>query len=214
MNTLNDLKIRFESTERGIYNRNAQFVDKLNPTYDPAVHAPIVENLQPRVWGGIQRLFSTFNTNFETENIDFLDLVVQFGPDTKPDSTEMWVDIGQISEDIIPNNRLNTEDGITKESPIPNNIIDIGEDVGIDALNDEQEKSSAVAGEAYPFPLNQEKDPARDNYFFDFNAAREVQKSESFRFYNNYENNAQQSESGQFPDREIFNNNNGQTIML
>jgi len=214
LNTINDLEIRFESTERGIYNRNKDFVDTLNPAYDPISHAAFLQNNQFRIWGGIQRLFSTFNTNFDTENIDFLELVVKFGSDTKPDQTEMWVDIGQISEDIIPNNRLNTEDGITQTSPIPNNIIDIGEDVGIDGLNDEQEKSSVAPGEGYPFPLNQEKDPARDNYFFDFNEDRNVQTSDQFKFYNNFENNAQLSESGQFPDREILNNNNGQTIML
>jgi len=139
LNTINDLEIRFESTERGIYNRNKDFVDNINPTYDATSHAAFLQNNQFRVWGGIQRLFSTFNTNFDTENIDFLELVVKFGPDTKSDQTEMWVDIGQISEDIIPNNRLNTEDGITQASPIPNNIIDIGEDVGIDGLNDEQD---------------------------------------------------------------------------
>ena len=214
LTTINDLKIRFEGKERGIYNRNPQFIDKLNPTYDSLFHDQYLANIQPRVWGGIQRLFSTFNTNFDTENIDFLEMVVQFGPDIKETETEMWVDIGQISEDIIPNNTLNTEDGITQASPIPNNIIDTGEDVGIDGLSDEQEKSSANTNESYPFPLNQETDPARDNYFFDFAASRDRQTPEQFKFYNNFENNAQLSESGQFPDREILNNNNGQTIML
>jgi hypothetical protein len=37
-----------------------------------------------------------------------------------------------ISEDIIPNGVGDTEDGITEENPIPNGILDPGEDVGID----------------------------------------------------------------------------------
>jgi cell surface protein SprA len=212
LTTLNDLKIRFFPDERGIYNRNPRFVDRLNPAFaeDSQTHQSYLQSIQPKVWGGLQRLFSTFNTNFETENIDFMEMVVKF--DQVSPESEMWVDLGQISEDVIANNTLNTEDGITAAAPIPNNIIDPGEDVGYDALNDAEEKSSPTAG--YPDPLNREADPARDNFFFNFGVDRQVQDDSLFRRYNNFENNATQSESGQFPDREILNNNNGQTIAL
>lgn len=122
--------------------------------------------------------------------------------------TKMYIDLGQISEDIIPNQTLNTEDGFTVASPIPNNVIDAGEDVGIDTLSDALEKV------VYPFPLNQEADPARDNYDFDFTKGVNDQQAADFQNYNNYEGNASKAELGQFPDKEILNTNNGQTIAL
>lgn len=82
-------------------------------------------------------------------------MVVKF--DVLFSNSEMWIDLGQISEDVIGNSTLNTEDGITKESPIPNNIIDLGEDVGYDAISDQDEKNSSIPGISYPYPLNQEK---------------------------------------------------------
>ena len=214
LTTINDLKLRFFPEYRGIYNRNPNFVDRLNPVFeqDSLKYLDYLSRNQSRTWGGIQRLFSTFNTNFETENIDYLEMVVKF--DVLFSNSEMWIDLGQISEDVIGNSTLNTEDGITKESPIPNNIIDLGEDVGYDAISDQDEKNSSIPGISYPYPLNQEKDPARDNYYFNFQIDRQFQTDTMFRFYNNFENNATLAESGQFPDREILNNNNGQTIAL
>ena len=50
-------------------------------------------------------------------------------------------------EDVIPNQRLNTED-----NPPANNLIDVGEDRGIDTLTNDREKV------VYPDPLNREAD--------------------------------------------------------
>ena len=104
--------------------------------------------------------------------------------------------------------KLNTEDGWTKASPMPNGIIDAGEDVGIDTLTDAQEKLY------YPHPLNEEADPARDNYSFDFYKDDDSRGENDFIAYNNFEGNASQAEMGQFPDAELLDKNNGQTIAL
>jgi hypothetical protein len=44
----------------------------------------------------------------------------------------LHIDIGQISEDVIPNNRLDTED--KAEAGIRNGLLDDGEDIGLDNM--------------------------------------------------------------------------------
>lgn len=205
---VSDMRIEFEPDQRGIYNQNPNYLDFRNPTFadNPDLHGNYKLQNLPKIWGGMMRLFSNFTTNFDNENIDFIEIMMRL--DERRDNGEMYIDLGQISEDVIPNQELNTEDGITTQNPIPNNIIDIGEDVGIDGVDNTVEKNT------YPFPLNQETDPARDDYFFDFNKTPNEQQGVDFRFYNNFEGNSRLSESGQLPDREILNQNNGQTISL
>ncbi len=205
--TINDLKFRFNPNFRGIYNRNANFVDTLNQNWrsDSVRYEQYKADNKFRIWGGMERLLSTFNTNFDNENIDYIEIMMRVSSEP---TAEMYIDIGQISEDIIPNNTLDTEDGANPEYPIPNNIIDPGEDIGIDRLADEQEKKD------YPWPLSEESDPARDNYTFNFQKPLQEQNESDFLKYNNFEGNASLSEAGQFPDKEILNNNNGQTLSL
>jgi hypothetical protein len=202
------LHITFDHGVRGIYNTNAQFIDALNPRWNDSdsdavratASAYIAEN-KTRIWGGMMRLLSPFNTNFDNENIDYIEVMMRI--DSYDPNSRMFIDLGQISEDIIPNKTLNTED----RSP-PNNLIDQGEDRGIDTLFNAEEK------DVYPDPLNREADPARDDYKFNFGGNRAEQSEGDFVQYNNFEGNASQSEVGQFPDTEILNKNNGQTIML
>lgn len=219
-NNIAPLEIIFNPRVRGIYNKNAEFVDELNPNYNPQQFEEFYNRVEPgydksnkqRTWAGMQRLFSAFNTNFDTENIEFIEVminVLELDPDTK-----LYLDIGQISEDIIPNGTLDSEDGATEESTLPNGLIDPGEDLGIDRASNEQERSSEDPEVVYPFPLNLEDDPARDDYFFDFDLDVNLQDRNDFIRYNNFENNAEQSEVGTFPDQEVLNLNNGLVVSL
>ena len=205
---LSPLVITFDPDRRGIYNANPNYIDSLNPRWDSVKANPWQQRPanRERIWAGMQRLLSTFNSNFDLENIDFIDVMMRI--EEREPGARMFIDLGQISEDIIPNYRLDTEDGITAGAPIPNGRIDPGEDVGIDALDDAAERAQ------YPYPLNLEEDPARDNYAFNFSKPNEQQLDEDFLRWNNYEGNASQSELGQFPDTEILNKQNGQTISL
>ncbi len=207
---LTPLHIDFDPTQRGIYNKNTEFLDSLNPNYDGIPFCRKGDNGE-RVWSGMMRLFSSFNTNFDDENIEYIEIMMNidhwssgYGEDEK---TRMFIDIGQISEDVIPNRTADTEDGSTEANPTPNGIIDKGEDTGYDRLTSEEER------EVYPFPLNLEKDPARDDYSFNFSKDVENQEMRDFLFYNNIEGNASLSESGQFPDQEMLNRNNGMNIV-
>ncbi len=207
-NYLNPLNITFDPNVRGIYNRNPEYLDERNEGYfNPLDRYAQRDTVKPKIWGGMMRLLSTFNTNFDNENVEFLEIMIKVnGRD--PEQTKFFIDLGQISEDIIPNQTNNTEDGITAASPRVNGIIDAGEDVGIDALINDREK------ELYPFPLNQEADPARDDYAFDFQKDDRDRTPDDYLKYNNFEGNATVSELGQFPDQEVLNRNNGQQISL
>ena len=205
---INPLRIVFDPRKRGVYNMNPEFLDDENPRWnDPdslQVRARIAQFHDvngDKKWGGLMRLLSPFNSNFDNDNVDYIEIMLrieQYEPGSK-----MYIDLGQISEDVIPNQRLNTEDKFP-----PNNLMDQGEDTGLDTMFNAQEQL------VYPDPLNREADPARDDYHFDFSANRQTQQEGQFVRYNLYENNSTQSEIGQFPDTEILNKNNGQTIML
>jgi len=75
-------------------------------------------------WGGIEKALSSGYSN-QTES-KFLEIWV------KGDSGTLHIDMGQISEDIIPNKRLDTEDRM--ENQIRNGILDDGEDIGLDGM--------------------------------------------------------------------------------
>ncbi|MFC2130101.1 cell surface protein SprA [Bacteroidota bacterium] len=207
---LSPLYINFDADMRGIYNNNPQFLDSVNLKFNPDADLSYTKdpNNREKIWGGMMRLFSSFNTNFDTENIDYIEIMMKI--EQWDLNTKMFIDIGQISEDIIPNQTINTEDGITDANPVPNNIIDPGEDLGIDAHNNIKEKDEAN----YSYPLNLEDDPARDDYAFNFGKDDNDRNENDFKKYNNFEGNSLVSEIGQFPDTEILNPNNGQTLSL
>lgn len=205
---LSPLYINFDPYERGIYNKNPEFRDSANPEFKPDSAQLFFDKNKPKIWGGFQRLLSSFYTNFDNENIEYIEIMMHI-ESFEEGKSRMFVDLGMISEDVIPDRRLSTEDGITAASPIPNGIIDKGEDIGIDALDDNAERDL----KNMPWPLNLEKDPSRDNYKFDFGKDDFSRNSDDFKYYNNYEGNAT-SELGQFPDQEVLNKNNGQTISL
>lgn len=193
---ISELLVNFEPEYRGIYNANANYIDSSSFTTDSLSH----------LWGGMMRLLSSFNTNFDAQNIDYIEVMMKLEPGTDLNKAKMFIDLGQISEDVIPNKRTDTEDGITSANPTVNGIVDAGEDVGIDGIENAVEKT------VYPGPLSQENDPARDDYFFDFSIPADKQEPKDFVRYNNYEGNASQSQSGQFPDTEVLNQNNGNEI--
>ena len=207
MQNVNVLHINFDPAFRGIYNKNPEYLDSKNPEYDPNNVYTWNPEVRKKTWGGMQRILSSYSTNFDNENIEYLEIMMRLDH-YEPGSSKMYIDLGMISEDIISNGVGNTEDGITELNPLPNGIIDEGEDIGIDGIKNEQEK------ELYPYPLNLEDDPARDDYYFDFGKDDDKRSWEDFVQYNNFENNSKYAENGQFPDAEMLNPNNGQTISL
>ncbi len=110
---------------------------------------PTLQNKQDN-WGGMQRLLSSTANNLIEQNIEFLEFWMRIDPRTQPNAV-LNIDLGVISEDVIPNNLLDTED---KNN---NQAIDEGEDTGIDGIFDDQERIKYGTNKA---------DPAVDNYIF------------------------------------------------
>lgn len=180
------MDVLFMPGERGIYNTNFAY---------ESLYATNQQSFRDSVWGGMMRSLSFYTTNLDEENIDYIEItmrVQQAGPGTK-----MYIDLGQISEDLIPDQNLSTEDGITKNNPVPDDILNEGEDVGIDSLNDAQEI------ERYG-PLDPgDPDPSRDDYAF---TAYGSEIPSDYKKVNGMEGNVGQ-ESGPFPDTEDLNGN-------
>ncbi|MBU2493614.1 MAG: cell surface protein SprA [Bacteroidetes bacterium] len=137
-------------------------------------------------WGGMMKLLSASANNLIEENIEFIEFWASIIDG--PDDAKIFIDLGQISEDIIPNNRLDTEDANS------NDRIDQGEDTGIDGLTDEEERIQFQSTE---------EDPSGDN----FNLLPGSLDADSYIKANGTEGNAVLTEAGRGPDSEDLNRN-------
>lgn len=111
-NILQTLDIHFDPTRRGPYNYN---FDLRN----------ITENTPEHMWGGFTTVLPSGLDDLTQNNIEFLEFWVQaILPDGKSPtaadifdySGQLYFDLGVISEDVIPNNLNNTEDGLAERS--------------------------------------------------------------------------------------------------
>jgi len=141
-----------------------------------------------RNWGGMMKLLSSTANNLTEENIEFIDIWMQ--PEEVPKDAKMIIDLGRISEDVIPNRKLDTED-----KPPYNEVINEGEDTGIDGMNDQQEQA------AYNEP--NVADPAHDNFFFNGQSPNYM----DYQHINGTEKNAELTDIGRVPDTEDLNRN-------
>ncbi|MCH8960778.1 MAG: cell surface protein SprA, partial [Bacteroidetes bacterium] len=137
--TLTTLDLYFTPHERGPYNYTTDLGGFLD---DPRL-----------AWGAMTQRLTEGNTDFTSKNIEFVEFVFQpfsDGGEADPEAM-LYVDLGLISEDVIPDNKLNTEDGLslTEGGPVGTlarlstgqqdqviNPIDgnITEDLGLDGL--------------------------------------------------------------------------------
>jgi cell surface protein SprA len=155
----------------GAYNRDPNLVDRKSS------------------WGGTQKILSSSANNLIDENIEYMEFWVQVLD--APVGAKLNIDLGKISEDVIPNNTLDTED---KDR---NGAIDAAgkEDTGIDGLNDEQERAQYNSTKA---------DPNGDD--FSFQRGSTTYPFDYFHI-NGTEGNAVLTDAGRIPDTEDLNNN-------
>jgi len=113
---INPLDIYFDPSVRGQYNYNMNLKDLLEQTPE-------------NTWGGMTAVIPTGQEDLVQNNIEFLEFWVQAilpdGQDPTGQESDyqgkLYIDLGTISEDIIPNTRLNSEDGF---STVINNLIE------------------------------------------------------------------------------------------
>jgi cell surface protein SprA len=90
-------------------------------------------------WGGMMKVLSSTANDLQAANMQYIEFWMQADPKTPiPDSAKIYIDLGRISEDVIPDKTLNSED---KNN---NGVIDAGEDIGIDQLNNDDERAYAA----------------------------------------------------------------------
>lgn len=105
-NLLLDFILHYMPTERGPYNYNANPGD-INPANGKFIRPE--EN-----WAGIQRQTSG-NTDFEASNVEFIEFWVMDPFKKNPQavsSGELVINLGKVSEDVIPDGFRNFENGL------------------------------------------------------------------------------------------------------
>ena len=148
-----------------------------------------------KAWGGVQKWLPSGYWD-QTES-KFLEIWVS------GESGVMHIDLGAISEDIIPNNKWDTEDQM--RNMIRNTVLDDGEDIGLDGMADNDARALAAGGDFWDIDKNGTKDGgepfSNDNYYYN-------EKSEDYSRINGTEGN-ENDYGGRKPDSEDMNNNSG-----
>ncbi len=177
------MDVRYFPSLRGQFNYSVPLANTVSP--DPNVS---------RNWGGVMKPISISATNLILENVNFIELWMQVSPSSLGQT--MLIDLGSISEDVIPNRRLNTEDLVRPGVTIPDQVLQEGEDVGLDMLTDDQERAR------YPDLVAAGiSDPSGDNYSF-----RNNDPNEDYQHINGTEGN-RNGPGGLTPDTEDLNFN-------
>ncbi|WP_225036796.1 cell surface protein SprA [Winogradskyella sp. SM1960] len=186
---INTLDLAYYPTERGPYNFDPNAANE-NPL-DPS-----------KSWAGITRQITS--TDFEQANVEYIEFWVQDPFLDNPSNTggKLFVNLGNISEDIIKDGKKQFENGLPENGDIsnlertefgtvvPQNqslIYTFGttgaeranQDVGLDGLNDMEEISE--------FGAQFGDDPSKDNYEYYLNTDGDI--FERYKKYNGTEGN-------------------------
>src|SRR5690606_11236259 len=110
----------FDPRIRGQYNYYKERVDSLP---------------QDEMWGGMMRYLNTTSTDLLSENINFIEFNMRIDSTNIADiqNGKLVIDLGDISEDAIPNGTLDTEDRNN------NGVLEVTEDIGLDFKTNAEE---------------------------------------------------------------------------
>lgn len=180
---------------REVNSQTGTVTDVLTMEFTPEPRTrTIPPNLDRRqVWGGIMRALSP--GFFDQTESKFLEIMVQGG------SGILRINLGQISEDVIPNKRLDTED-VPGPGGIRDRILDPSEDVGLDGMANNDPRAVAAGGDFWDINGNGIQEPWEPYSFDDWSY---VERSNDYRQINGTENNA--NDGIRIPDTEDINNN-------
>ena len=191
------LDIDYNPRGRGAYNYSMN----LSKNFGDTANTEIVR----KNWSGMQRLLSSGIVDLVKENINFIEVWVQVRPGSTIDTTKnkVFIDLGAISEDVIPFDRKSKEGRVHTEDreANPNGILNEGEDTGIDGLTDEEERTkySAFVDSNKTVFSKIVSDPAGDDYAYT--------NTGDYELVDGTENN-KNSEIGRYPDADDLNRNN------
>lgn len=191
---INTLDLVYYPTERGPYN------------FDPAAAN---DNLDPATsWAGITRQITS--TDFEQANVEYIEFWLQDpflnDPPASGLSGKLFVNLGNISEDVLKDGKKQYENGLPEDgdistllpvtayqSVVPRNqsLIytfsttggdRVNQDVGYDGYDDAEEIVQFPNGASFG------PDPAKDNYLYYLNTSGNI--FERYKQYNGQEGNS------------------------
>ncbi len=170
------------------------FLPDTSGTYN---YSPKLQN-PSNSWGGMMKILSSTANDLQAQNIQYIEFWLHISQ--APPNSKLYIDLGRISEDVIPNGSLNTED------LNGNGVIDLKEDVGIDTMNDAQEKAYCLRN---GFSAASKGDPSGDDFAFNPSdpEANEQERIAKYFHINGTEGNAVLTDIGRIPDTEDLNYN-------
>ncbi|MDZ7371420.1 MAG: cell surface protein SprA, partial [candidate division KSB1 bacterium] len=152
-------------------------------------------------WQGIMRSLSSGYSN-QTE-AKYIEIWVQNDPNT---TGVMHIELGKISEDIIPNRKFDTEDRL--KNGLRNGLLDDDEDIGLDGMSNNDPRAIAAGGDFWDLNGNNIKDPGEpysdDDWAYD--PMRPVNGVIDYSRTNGTEGNERDA-GGRIPDTEDLNGN-------
>ena len=169
-----------ETRVTDIWDRDVR--DRDNRTYTLMLVIEPDETALDRSWGGIMRPISRGSHN--QLNTQFLEIRMQR---PRGNSGQMRIYLGEISEDIDGDGTLDTEDLNRNE------ILDNGEDTGLDGWTDEEERANLGS---------EDPDPSGDNWYY----SNDENSREDYERINGTQGNGGEV-GGYLPDTEDINGN-------
>ncbi|MBN2570738.1 MAG: cell surface protein SprA [Ignavibacteriales bacterium] len=178
--------------------REDQQITVLDYVYKPGIKG--MYNWYPKInsdsltnnWSGMMKPLSSTANNLLEENIEYIEFWAKVIE--APQNAKLFIDLGQISEDAIPNDTLDSEDKNL------NDAIDEGEDLGIDGYTDDQERGRFKYTDSSSPYYN---DPSGDNFIFKGSSINR----DDYMYINGTQGNAISSDVGLLPNTEDLNRN-------
>jgi cell surface protein SprA len=123
---LTPMYVKLDPLKRGAYNYHIKTFDSLK-VVEPA-----------KGWNGIMKYLNTTSTDLLNENFNYIEFVMRVDNNNGAvplTNAKLYIDIGKISEDAIPNHKFDTED------KNENGVLEENEDVGLDGLSVDQKRA-------------------------------------------------------------------------
>lgn len=162
-NQVTVLDFYYDPNHRGMYNYSPNLDSTLHRKNIGGATGNFTDEIELRKnWNGIMRYVGSIASGLLDQNIEYLEIWMQANSSNQDDLRRgrLYIDLGRISEDAIPNRVLNTEDANL------NGIRNQGEDIGLDMKGDAEEKGAFAEFVSSNFqdPDVDPNDPSGDNY--------------------------------------------------
>jgi cell surface protein SprA len=145
------LNLDYNPLRRGMYN--------YSPNLDTSLHRSDPDSVRQN-WNGVTRYLGASAGSILEQNMSFIEVWMKVRPVNAADLLRgrLHISLGRVSEDVIANRRINSEDNIpgpSNPSGYPNGILNAAEeDFGLDMIPDAVEQTAYEA-----FLLNNLGDP-------------------------------------------------------